>query len=79
LKITFMIRYLIRFVSANTISVEDTRNDIKLDTAVLDDREYKVGALNRPGTLFYEFVLNVEAVYYLNYTPNLASRYLGDL
>jgi len=35
-----------RFVSANTISVEDARNDIKLDTAVLDDREYKVGALN---------------------------------
>ena len=25
------------------------------------------------------FFLNVEAVYYINYTPNLASRYLGDL
>jgi len=35
-----------RFVLANTISVEEARDNIELDTAVLDDREYKVGALN---------------------------------
>jgi hypothetical protein len=44
------------FVDANTVSVKEAR-------------EYKVGALTRPGPAFFEFALHVKAIYYANFTP----------
>lgn len=55
------------FVDANTVSVKEAR-------------EYKVGALTRPGPAFFEFALHVKAIYYANFTQDLSSsRYLADL
>jgi len=68
-----------RFVTLNKVTANEARDNTRLITFVVDDRDYQAGALLRPGVKFFEFAMNVEAIYIANYTGDLASRYRGDL
>lgn len=68
-----------RFVSFNKVTADTAREDKMLVTYVIDDREFKADCLFRPGKKFFYFAMNVEALYLVNLTDSLASRYRGDL
>lgn len=68
-----------RFILHNEVSMAEANDDSRLVTCVVDDREYKTGALIRLGINFFTFAMNVEALYKVNLTPDLAARYKGDL
>jgi hypothetical protein len=60
-----------RFILHNIVSMAEANDDSRLVvTCVVDDREYKTGALIRPGINFFTFAMNVEALYKVNLTPD---------